>query len=74
VISTMSSNTRRNNVVGRLCSHEASLWTGARFRDDVAELILILCDAEVHNVVLPVAVEDCPEVEVGLPEGQLLAL
>jgi hypothetical protein len=68
----MSSNTRRNIVIGRLCSHEASLRTGARFGDDVAEFVLVLRDAEVYKVVLSVAVEECPEVEVGLPDGQLL--
>jgi hypothetical protein len=54
--------------------YETSLRTGARLRDDVTELVLVLGDAKVGSIVLPVAVEECPEVEIGPPEGQLLEL
>jgi hypothetical protein len=47
---------------------EARLWTGTRLDDDIAELILILSDASMERVVLPVAIEDLVEGEAGAVE------
>jgi len=51
---------------------EARLWTGSRFDDNVTKLVLILGDASMEHIVLPVAVEDFVQGEARAVERELL--
>jgi hypothetical protein len=53
---------------------EASLRTGAGLSDHVAELVFVHRDAEVFQVILPVAVEHAVRVHTLAEEGKLAEL
>ena len=60
------------DLCGLQVVQEGSLRTGTGLGDQVTELVLVMGDAAVKSVVLPVTVEDVAGVKLVMEEGKLL--